>query len=150
MSAELKSSIDWDHRFLAEAEHIAAWSKDPSTKVGALVVRDRQILSTGYNGFPRGIADLPGRLQDREERLLRIVHAEANAIAQAARNGSSVRNATIYVWPFHPCSNCSSLLIQAGIVRVVAPRLPIPDRWKRSFELSQDMFSEAGVALCLI
>lgn len=150
MTDELKSAIDWDRRFLTEAEHIAKWSKDPSTQVGALVVRDRQILSTGYNGFPRGVADLPGRLNDREERLLRTVHAEANAVAQAARNGASLKGSTIYVWPFIPCSSCCVLLIQAGVLRIVAPDKPIPDRWRRSFELSRDMFTEAGVALCLI
>lgn len=142
--------MSWDLRFLNLAQQIANWSKDPSTKVGAIAVRDRRILATGYNGFPRGVADLPGRLLNREEKLLRVVHAEANIIAQAARNGISLEDATIYVWPFLPCSNCCTLLIQSGISRVVAPHIPIPDRWAHNFNLSKSMFTEADVELVLV
>lgn len=142
--------MSWDQRFLDLAKHISAWSKDPSTKVGAVAVRDRRILATGYNGFPRGVADLPGRLSDRNEKLLRTVHAEANIIAQAARNGVSLNKATVYVWPFLPCSSCCTSLIQAGVDRVVVPDLPIPDRWAASFEMSQQMFQESGVELTLM
>lgn len=140
----------WDRRFLDLAHHAAGWSKDPSTKVGAVAVRDRKILATCYNGLPEGIEDLHGRLHDREEKLLRIVHAEANIVAQAAKHGVSLEHATIYVTPFIPCNTCCSLLIQTGIDRVVVPNLPIPDRWKRSFDLSRDMFFEAGVELTVI
>jgi dCMP deaminase len=140
----------WDQRFLDLAQHIAQWSKDPSTQVGAVAVRERRVLATGYNGFPRGIADLPGRLNNRDEKLLRTVHAEGNVVAQAARNGVSLDKATIYVWPFIPCNSCCTLLIQAGIKRVVAPDMPIPDRWKQSFDLSIKMFKEAGVDLTLV
>lgn len=142
--------MSWDHRFLDLARHISSWSKDPSTPVGAVCVRDRRVLATGYNGFPRGVADLPGRLINREEKLLRTVHAEMNIVAQAARNGVSLDRATIYVWPFMPCSSCCTALIQAGIKRVVAPDLPVPDRWKVSFSTSQSMFREAGVDLTLL
>ena len=140
----------WDYRFLDMAKHIADWSRDPSTRVGAVAVRDRRVLSTGYNGLPQGVADLPGRLNDREEKLLRTVHAEANIVAQAARNGVSLNGSTVYVWPFLPCNSCCTLLIQAGVTRVVAPEFPIPDRWKRSFDVSIDMFRETGVELILL
>lgn len=143
-------NVSWDHRFLDLAKNLAAWSKDPSTPVGAVAVRDRRILGTGYNGFPHGIADLPGRLTNRSEKLLRTVHAEANIIAHAARNGVALEGATVYVWPFLPCSNCCTLLIQAGIERVVAPDFPIPDRWAESFKMSQSMFDEAKVELTLL
>lgn len=142
--------MSWDQRFLDLAQHISSWSKDPSTKVGAVAVRDRRVLATGYNGFPRGVADLPGRLADRNEKLLRTVHAEANIIAQAARSGVSLDRATVYVWPFLPCSSCCTLLIQAGIKRVVVPDMPIPDRWSESFDMSQKMFKEATVELTLM
>jgi dCMP deaminase len=142
--------MSWDQRFLDLARHISCWSKDPSTQVGAVAVRDRRVLATGYNGFPRGVADLPGRLADRNEKLLRTVHAEANIIAQAARNGVSLDRATVYVWPFLPCSTCCTLLIQSGIKRVVVPDMPIPDRWLESFDMSQKMFKEAGVELTLM
>jgi dCMP deaminase len=123
----------WDRRFLDLAHHAAGWSKDPSTRVGAVAVRDRKILATCYNGLPEGIEDLHGRLHDREEKL--------------AKHGVSLEHATIYVTPFIPCNTCCTLLIQTGIDRVVVPNLPIPDRWKRSFDLSRDMFFEAGVEL---
>lgn len=142
--------MSWDQRFLDLAKHISTWSKDPSTQVGAVAVRERRILATGYNGFPRGVADLPGRLNDRNEKLLRTVHAEANIIAQAARSGVSLNKATIYVWPFLPCSSCCTSLIQAGIERVVVPDMPIPDRWAVSFKMSQQMFEETDVELTLL
>lgn len=141
--------MSWDQRFLTLANHIAYWSKDPSTQVGAVAVRDRRVLATGYNGFPRGISDLSDRLTDRDEKLLRTVHAEANIIAQAARNGVSLEGSSIYVWPFLPCSNCCTLIIQSGISRVIAPDFTIPERWKTSFEMSISMFKEAGVELSL-
>jgi len=142
--------VSWDSRFLEQAKLIASWSKDPSTQVGAVAVKNRRVLGTGYNGFPRGVADLPGRLSNRDEKLLRTVHAEANIIAHAARNGVSLEGSTVYVWPFLPCSNCCTLLIQAGITRVVAPDFPIPDRWIDSFTMSQSMFREANVDLTLL
>jgi len=142
--------MSWDQRFLDLAKHISAWSKDPSTKVGAVAVRDRRILATGYNGFPRGVADLPGRLHDRNEKLLRTVHAEANIIAQAARNGVSLNKATVYVWPFLPCSACCTSMIQAGVDRIVVPDFPIPDRWEASFKMSCQMLEETGVELTLM
>ena len=143
-------SLKWDLRFLELAKHISEWSKDPSTQVGAVAVRDRRILATGYNGFPRGVADLPGRLENRSEKYLRTVQAEANSIAQAARNAICLDGSAIYVWPFVPCSSCCTLLIQAGFSRVVVPDLPIPDRWEESFRMSQEMFQEAHIDLVLI
>lgn len=142
--------MDWDKRFLDLAEHISKWSKDPSTQVGAVAVRDRRILATGYNGFPRGITDTKILLEDREAKLLRTVHAEANIVAQASRHGVSLENAWIYIWPFLPCANCCTLLMQAGVSRIVVPDRPIPDRWKTSFSTSVDLLKEAGVTLFLL
>jgi dCMP deaminase len=146
----LTTPYKWDVRFLSAAKHIAEWSKDPSTQVGAVAVRDRRILGTGYNGFPYGIMDLSTRLEDRAEKLLRTVHAEANIVAQAARNGVCLEHATVYVWPFMPCNACCTLLIQTGIDRVVFPDIEIPERWLKSFAMSNEMFREAGVRLTLI
>ena len=137
----------WDRRFLDLAKHISEWSLDPSTKVGAVAVKDRRVLATGYNGLPRGIADLPGRLNNRDEKYLRTVHAEANIVAQAARFGIDMSGSTVYVWPFLPCCNCATLMIQAGVRRIVVPELPIPDRWQANFNLSVDMLRESGVDL---
>lgn len=140
-------SEKWDRRFLMLAWHISNWSRDPSTKVGAVAIKERQILATGYNGFPRGVADLSERLSDRDQKLLRTVHAEANIVAQAAQHGTSLQNATVYIWPFLPCNACCALLIQAGITRIVAPTGKIPDRWRESFTTSIEMLTEAGLKL---
>ena len=89
-------SEKWDRRFLELAEHISTWSKDPSTKVGCVVVgEDREIRSTGFNGFPRGIEDDAERLEDREQKYPLICHAEENAIMHAARTGKSAQQASM-------------------------------------------------------
>lgn len=142
--------MSWDRRFLDLAKHISTWSKDPSTQVGAVAVRERRILATGYNGFPHGVADLPGRLKDRNEKLLRTVHAEANIVSQCAKYGVSLHGATIYIWPFLPCASCCTLMIQTGIRRIVTPDTPIPERWCDSFNASIEMLEEAGIDLILV
>ncbi len=141
-------SSKWDQRFLKLAEHISGWSKDPSTKVGCVVVgEDREIRSTGFNGFPRGIADDNERLEDREQKYPLICHAEENAIMHAARIGLSLKGSTAYVtWP--PCTRCARSLIQAGVVEVVYPQeSQIPERWMADFEMSTQMMNEAGLTI---
>tara|TARA_B100000965_G_scaffold376118_1_gene369115 strand:- start:17 stop:454 length:438 start_codon:yes stop_codon:yes gene_type:complete len=136
----------WDIRFIELARHISGWSKDPSTKVGCVVVgEDREIRSTGFNGFPRGIDDDPERLADREKKYPLICHAEENAIMHAARIGVSLKDSTAYVtWP--PCSRCARSLIQAGIREVVySSNEEIPERWLEDFEISTSMLAEANV-----
>lgn len=138
--------MKWDQRFLRLAEHISGWSKDPSTKVGCVVVGpDREIRSTGFNGFPRGIEDSAERLNNRELKYPLICHAEENACMHAARIGVSLRGCVAYVtWP--PCTRCARSLVQAGIEQVVYPsELEIPERWRGDFEMSMDMLREAGV-----
>ena len=139
-------SEKWDARFLELAKHISDWSKDPSTKVGCVVVgEDREIRSTGFNGFPRGIEDNIERLEDREQKYPLICHAEENAIMHAARIGVSLKGSTAYVtWP--PCSRCARSLIQAGIKEVVySSEEEIPERWVEDFNISTNMLREAGV-----
>jgi dCMP deaminase len=139
---------NWNERFLNLAIHISNWSKDPSTKVGCVVVGpDREIRSTGFNGLPRGIEDNEERLNNREIKYPMICHAEENAIMHAARIGISLKECTAYVtWP--PCTRCARSLIQAGILTVIYPKnTEIPDRWATDFELSMNMFKEAGIEL---
>ena len=141
-------SEKWDKRFLALASHIAGWSKDPSTQVGCVVVGpDREIRSTGFNGFPRGIEDSIARLENRELKYPLICHAEENAIMHAARIGISLKGCTAYVtWP--PCSRCARSLIQAGVDEVVYPsESEIPERWADDFEIATSMMNEAGLAV---
>ena len=141
-------SDKWDLRFLELARHISDWSKDPSTKVGCVVVGpDREIRSTGFNGFQRGIEDDDNRLQNREKKYPMICHAEENAIMHAARIGISLKGNTAYVtWP--PCSRCTRSLIQAGINEVVYPsEVEIPERWEEDFSIAMEMMEEAGISV---
>ena len=141
-------SEKWDIRFVELAKHISQWSKDPSTKVGCVVVgEDREIRSTGFNGFPKGISDDTERLVNREMKYPLICHAEENAIMHAARIGVSLKGSTAYVtWP--PCSRCARSLIQAGIKEVVySNQEEIPERWVEDFTISCEMLTEAGVII---
>lgn len=134
---------DWDLRFLQLAKHISSWSKDPSTKVGAVIVDpNRRIVSTGYNGFPRNVND-DSRYDNRELKYEMIIHAEVNAILFADRN---LNGCTLYTYPLMPCSRCASIVIQSGIKRVVSIE-NIDVRWKASFNLSKNMFNESNVEL---
>ena len=138
----------WDIRFLELAKHISGWSKDPSTKVGCVVVgEDREIRSTGFNGFPRGISDDNERLTDRSKKYPLICHAEENAIMHAARIGISLKGSTAFVtWP--PCSRCARSLIQAGVQEIVYPVTDgIPERWMEDFTISNGMLLEAGIVV---
>ena len=139
---------NWDKRFLKLAKHISEWSKDPSTKVGCVVVGpDRELRSTGFNGLPRGIEDNEERLNNREIKYPLICHAEENAIMHAARIGISLKGCTAYVtWP--PCTRCARALIQAGVSTIVYPEnIEIPERWMDDFNLSLNMLKEAKISL---
>lgn len=132
---------NWDERFLHLALHVSRWSKDPSTQVGAVIVRpDRTIASVGYNGFPRGVVD-DHRLHTREDKYPLVVHAEMNAVLNARE---PLNGYTLYLWPLPCCSRCAVHIIQAGIKRVVAA-FPAPERWKMDCERAAATFKEAGV-----
>ncbi len=108
----------WEMRFLELARHVAQWSKDPSTKVGAVIVdKNRRVVSMGFNGFARNTNDMPERYSDREEKHAWVLHAEENAIIQASE---PLRGMTIYTSSL-PCTRCTARIIQAGILRVVGP-----------------------------
>lgn len=140
-------SPKWDERFMDVARLVSTWSQDPGTKVGCVLVDARRILSTGYNGLPQGIADLSERLTDREWKLSVTVHAEVNAILNAGKHGAKTEGTVLYT-TFPPCSNCSSAIIQAGIVRVVCPSyLSAPERWRSNFFLGRSLLEEAGISL---
>lgn len=146
----------WHDHFLRLALDNARMSKDPSTKVGAVIVGpDREVRSMGFNGFPRGIADTRERLECREVKLDLIVHAEMNAVLNAARIGTPTKGCTMYlvatdatgiVWGGPPCSRCVVEVIQAGIAKVVSvPFKNVPSRWKDSLDRARELLAEAGV-----
>ena len=137
--------MKWDQRFMRIATEVATWSKDPRSKVGAVLVQHRNIVATGYNGFPKGIAD-DSRLEYGDQKLPIIVHAEMNAILDAGRLS---RGATLYmIAPFGgmPCRNCAKHLITAGVARVVAlPPNPRPSKWHIEGVQGGNLLREAGV-----
>lgn len=140
---------DWDLRFLKLAKEISTWSKDPSTKTGAVLVGlDNNIVATGYNGFPRIIKDTPELLNNREEKLKRIIHCEMNALLHAP---FGINECTLYTWPDMSCARCATHMIQAGVWRVVYPVFNgehlMAERWAKDFEVSKELFDEAGVII---
>lgn len=138
--------MSWHKKFMGLAKHISVWSKDPSTHVGAVIVgEDREIIATGYNGFPRGVDDNTDRLSDRETRLMFSTHAERNAVFNAARVGVSTKDCTMYVYGLPPCTGCAQAIIQSGITSLVINERTIPERWKKECETALLMLSEAGV-----
>jgi dCMP deaminase len=137
----------WDQRYIDLAKQISTWSKDPSRKIGAVAVGTKgQILSQGYNGFPRGILDLSQRYENREVKYKLVVHAEMNVIYNATFNGVSLDGASLFVYGLPVCNECAKGIIQVGIQRVVIYTDDVvPAIWTESFELSWNMFKEAGV-----
>lgn len=133
----------WDQFFLGMAEYTATASRDPSTKVGAVIVRpNKTVASIGFNGFARGVKDDVDRYIDRSIKYEMIVHAELNAILSAVGN---VDGCYIYVSPLHPCPACASAIVQAGIKKVGFRGGDTPDRWKDRFAIAATILAEAGV-----
>jgi dCMP deaminase len=147
----ISNSDKWDLRFLELAKIVSTWSKDPSTKVGAVLVNElKQVVGMGYNGFARGVEDTNERLNDRETKYKFVVHAEVNAIIQA---GDSARGSILYVYPSFMmppiCHECCKVAIQAGVQGIVGfspdesdPRV---QRWKDSISVSREMWREANL-----
>jgi dCMP deaminase len=139
----------WQLRFLELAEHISAWSKDPSTKVGAVIVSpNKQILSTGYNGFPQRIKDSEEFLHNRELKYSLMVHAELNAILNAAKNGVNINGAWLFVSGLPVCDNCAKHVAQSGITTIVMRDLTsMQDRWKESTDMAKTIFKLSDIPI---
>lgn len=136
----------WDKRFLDLAAHISNWSKDPHTKVGAVIANDKNhIVSLGYNGFPRGVNDCEARYDSRDVKYKFVCHAERNAIDNAH---TDISGSTIYV-TLMPCNECAKSIIQRGIKRVVCKESE-DIRPYLNWDETKIMFQEAGVQLDLI
>jgi dCMP deaminase len=146
-------TLQWDRRYLDLAEFWAnKCSKDPSTKVGAVLVNwqeNKEFL--GYNGFPRKVNDNPERYNNRDLKLKMVVHAEVNAILKA---GDYARGSTLYVFPSFSnppiCNECVKLAIQQGVKEIVGYEIEPNDkaraaRWKESIDIARQMCDEAGV-----
>ena len=144
----------WHNRFLQLAKHVSSWSKDPSTKIGAVIVNPetQQVISMGYNGFPRGVEDSTERLSDREIKYKLVVHGELNAILNA---NQSVRGYDIYVYPTlmipNSCPECSKAIVQSGIKRIYGYKNDnIQPRWQELAKYSDILLREGGVEFIMI
>lgn len=140
---------DWFIRFLKLAEHISTWSKDPSTKVGSVIVdKDKRIVSLGYNGFPRGVKDDKERYNNRDLKYPMVCHSERNAILFARRD---LRECELFTTAV-PCATCAGIIIQAGITKVVTYETPkgFAERWSKDISITHTMFGEAGVSLIYV
>lgn len=136
----------WSERYLNLAKEISTWSKDPSKKIGAVAVGSKgQVLSQGFNGFPRGIKDSDKRLNVREEKYRYVVHGEMNCIYNACHNGVSLDGATLYVYGLPVCSECAKGVIQVGIKKVIMQYEEAVPTWEESYKITEAMFKEAGV-----
>lgn len=138
----------WDVRFLEVAGLVAGWSKDPSTKVGAVIVDDKnRIISTGYNGYPRGVADTVAE-DSREAKLMRTIHAEENALLFASR---PLDGCTLYI-THPPCSRCAIKIIQTGIATIVTPPIAaeFSARWFDELKSATALCKDAGVSFRVV
>jgi len=144
----------WDRYFLGMAEYVSTASKDPSTKVGAILVSPNTnlVVGMGYNGFPRGVEDTEERLNNRELKYKLVVHAEVNAILMA---GARSYASTLYVWPSFMlppiCNDCCKIAIQMDVGEIVgfqADEDKLSERqlrWKDSILFAREMCDEAGI-----
>ena len=132
------------------AEEVKKESKDKNTQIGAVIVgKDKEIVSTGYNSFPRGIDDEKDERQEKPEKYFWFEHAERNAIYNAARIGVSTKDCTMYLTCGIPCADCARGIINAGISRIYVMEGggAHSQKWLESGERSKQMFKEAGVKI---
>lgn len=144
--------MNWSQYFHGIATHVRQKSKDKYTQIGAVIVgEDNEIVSTGYNSFPRGINDDVAERQERPEKYYWMVHAEMNSILNAARIGVSTKGTRMYVTCGIPCADCTRGIINAGIRHVyvddTGQHSAKGSLWDESTKRSIIMFNEAGVEI---
>jgi dCMP deaminase len=141
--------MNWTEYFLNIAEQVKLKSKDESTQIGAVIVGgDNEVLSTGYNSFPRGMDDSKQERQERPEKYFWMEHAERNAIYNAARIGVSLKNSTIYLTSGLPCMDCARGIVNSGVKIVYCKQVCTTknkDKWEESQQKSLELLGECGV-----
>lgn len=143
--------MNWVTYYRQLANTVKLKSKDRYTQIGAVIVgKDGEIVSTGYNSFPRGLDDGLDFRQERPEKYYWFEHAERNAIYNAARIGVSTKGTTMYLSCGLPCADCARGIINSGIKRIFCERVDVTkgEQWKESQERSWDMFMETKVTVC--
>lgn len=120
-------------------------SKDPSTKIGAILVKDRNVKGTGFNGFPKDVND-DDRLLHPLTKYPLILHGEMNALIDA---GNDAKNTTLYMYGIEcaPCVNCTKHLIQGGVTKIYVSGKPLPERWEEEIRLATGILREVGITV---
>ena len=143
--------MDWKEYFLNIAESVKLKSKDQRTQIGAVIVgQDKEIVSTGFNSFPRGIDDNVQERQERPEKYFWMEHAERNALYNAARIGVSTKGTTMYLTCGIPCTDCAKGIISLGVKSIYCKREDTTknrEYWDEHAKRSLVMFQEAGVEI---
>ena len=143
--------MEWKNYFLGIAEQVKIKSKDQSTQIGAVIVgKDKEILSTGYNSFPRGLNDNKPERQERPEKYFWFEHAERNAIYNAARVGTPLKGSTIYLTSGLPCMDCARGIVNSGIKTVYCKEVCTTknkEKWEESQKKSLQLLLECGVVV---
>ena len=145
-----KLVMRWVEYFRTLAHTVKLKSKDKNTQIGAIIVgKGKEIVSTGYNSFPRGLKDDRRERQERPEKYFWFEHAERNAIYNAARIGVSTKGCTMYLSCGVPCTDCARGIINAGITRIFCERGETTKgaHWAENYERSWEMLEEAGVSV---
>jgi dCMP deaminase len=141
--------MNWTDYFLNIAEQVKLKSKDQSTQIGAVIVGvDNEVLSTGYNSFPRGLADDVESRQERPEKYFWFEHAERNAIYNAARVGTPLKGSSIYLTSGLPCMDCARGIVNSGIKKVYCKRICTTtnkEKWEESQKRSRELLIECGI-----
>jgi dCMP deaminase len=142
--------MNWQEFYMRHVYLAASKSKDPTTRIGAILEKNNRLIASGFNGFPYGVRDTEDRYKDRTLKHQLVVHAEANAVLQGALMGHSTQDSTLYTQGI-PCSECMKSIIQAGIVKIVVhkqwPNLTHSPKWVESFKVAEMMMTEAGITL---
>jgi len=126
----------WDRRMINVAKEVSSWSKDPERQVGCVLTNfDYHIISTGYNGYPKGVDDA-----NPNEKLFKSVHAEINAILRIPWLAGNLR---CFVYGGHPCAQCMASLIQANVKYFVVPNLELSSSWTESMETARGMVQDS-------
>lgn len=142
--------MNWDEYFINIAEQVKLKSKDNNTKIGVVLVgKNNEIVSTGYNSFPRGINDDVAERQEKPEKYFWFEHAERNCIYNAARIGVSTLGTTMYMTCGISCADCARAIISAGVEKIVlrSGKGAMSPKWQESAERSNQMFKEAGIVV---
>ena len=145
----------WDRRFMEVAKLVSGWSKDPSTKIGAVAVNDQNVVvGMGYNGFPRGVEDSEYRLNNRDLKYKLVVHGEVNALLEAVKTGVDMSKVRLYVYPTlmlpNICPECAKVAAQLGVGEVIGYLGETTERWQQHAEASSIILQESGIKLRVI